>query len=39
MAIGERADLSVLQAVESRVLWLATSIIHHANSVRRTPPG
>ena len=39
MAIGERADLSVLQAVESRVLWLATSIIHHANSVRRTPSG
>ena len=39
MAIGERADLSVLQAVESRVLWLATSIIHHANRVRRTPSG
>ena len=31
--------LDVLQAVESRVLWLATSIIHHANRVRRTPSG
>ena len=33
------ARLDVLQAVESRVLWLATSIIHHANRVRRTPSG
>lgn len=39
MAITQRADLSVLQAVESRVLWLATSIIHHANKVRRTTSG
>ncbi len=39
MAISERADLSVLRAVESRVLWLATSIIHHANKVRSTPSG
>lgn len=39
MAIGERADLGVLQAVQSRVLWLATSIIHHANKVRKTPSG
>jgi pyruvate dehydrogenase E1 component len=39
MAITERADLSVLRAVESRVLWLATSIIHHANKVRQTPSG
>lgn len=34
-----RNRLDVLQAVESRVLWLATSIIHHANRVRRTPSG
>jgi len=39
MAITQRADLSLLRAVESRVLWLATSIIHHANKVRRTPSG
>jgi pyruvate dehydrogenase E1 component len=39
MAIGERVDLSVLEAVQSRVLWLATSIIHHANKVRVTPSG
>ena len=39
MAISERADLSVLRAVESRVLWLATSIIHHANRVRKTQSG
>jgi pyruvate dehydrogenase E1 component len=32
-------DLAVLEAVESRVLWLATSIVHHANRVRRTPSG
>jgi pyruvate dehydrogenase E1 component len=32
-------DLSVLRAVESRVLWLATSIIHHANRVRVTRSG
>ncbi|HEU4701129.1 MAG TPA: pyruvate dehydrogenase, partial [Conexibacter sp.] len=33
------ADLAVLEAVQSRVLWLATSIVHHANRVRRTPSG
>jgi len=33
------SGLDVLQAVESRVLWLATSIVHHANRVRRTPSG
>ncbi len=32
-------ELALLQAVESRVLWLAMSIIHHANKVRRTPSG
>src|ERR1700710_722203 len=29
----------LLQAVERRVLWLATSIVHHANKVRATPSG
>jgi pyruvate dehydrogenase E1 component len=31
--------LSALQAVQDRVLWLATSIIHEANRVRKTPSG
>lgn len=39
MAISERVDLNVLRAVESRVLWLATSIIHYANKVRSTSSG
>src|SRR3954453_3468797 len=35
-----RADLlATLAEVESRVLWLATSIIHHANKVRVTSSG
>src|SRR5829696_527796 len=38
-ATPARSRLDVLQAVESRVLWLATSIVHHANRVRRTPSG
>jgi pyruvate dehydrogenase E1 component len=33
------SDLAALEAVERRVLWLATSIIHHANKVRQTPSG
>src|ERR687886_38329 len=32
-------DLSTLEAVQDRVLWLATSIVHHANRVRKTPSG
>jgi pyruvate dehydrogenase E1 component len=32
-------ELATLEAVQDRVLWLATSIIHHANKVRRTPSG
>src|ERR1700759_2050557 len=32
-------DLATLEAVERRVLWLASSIIHHANKVRETPAG
>ena len=37
-ALADR-DLAALEAVESRVLWLATSIIHHANKVRTTSSG
>src|ERR1700756_2926653 len=33
------ADIAALEAVQDRVLWLATSIIHHANRVRQTAPG
>src|SRR4051812_29909269 len=32
-------DIATLDAVQRRVLWLATSIVHHANRVRRTPSG
>ena len=32
-------SLDVLDAVQRRVLWLATSIVHHANRVRETPSG
>lgn len=35
----EELDLDVLAAVEQRVLWLATSMIHHANRVRPNPSG
>jgi pyruvate dehydrogenase E1 component len=33
------ADLATLQAVERRVLWLATAIVHHANRVRENRSG
>jgi pyruvate dehydrogenase E1 component len=33
------SDVAVLDAVQRRVLWLATSIVHHANRVRATPSG
>src|SRR3954465_10825624 len=39
MASTTDTDLAVLQAVESRVLWLAISIVHHANRVRTTASG
>ena len=32
-------ELEVLAAVQRRVLWLATSIVHHANKVRETESG
>ncbi|HET8976880.1 MAG TPA: pyruvate dehydrogenase [Solirubrobacteraceae bacterium] len=36
----ERAvDIAALQAAQDRVLWLATSIIHHANRVRKVSSG
>jgi pyruvate dehydrogenase E1 component len=31
--------LAVLDSIQRRVLWLATSVIHHANRVRPTPSG
>jgi pyruvate dehydrogenase E1 component len=34
-----RPSLDTLEAVQRRVLWLATSIVHHANKVRETPSG
>src|SRR6201992_29232 len=34
-----RAELAVLEAIQDRVQWLATSIVHHANRVRKTTSG
>ncbi|MGB9378415.1 MAG: pyruvate dehydrogenase, partial [Mycobacteriales bacterium] len=39
MAGDRAATLATLEAVQNRVLWLATSIVHHANRVRSTPSG
>jgi pyruvate dehydrogenase E1 component len=33
------SNLPVLESVQDRVLWLATSIVHHANRVRKTESG
>jgi pyruvate dehydrogenase E1 component len=33
------SSLAALEAVERRVLWLATSMVHHANRVRTTSSG
>src|SRR5271165_235267 len=33
------ASLEALDAVQRRVLWLAVSLVHHANKVRVTPSG
>src|SRR5579875_3403321 len=35
----ESSSIATLEAVQDRVLWLATSIIHHANKVRRSGSG
>jgi pyruvate dehydrogenase E1 component len=32
-------ELKLLGHIQDRVLWLATSIVHHANKVRETPSG
>ena len=32
-------DLQILQAIERRVLWLSTYMIHHANKIRQNPDG
>src|SRR5215211_5697726 len=32
-------DLETLEAVQRRVLWLATAIVHHANRVRKNRSG
>jgi pyruvate dehydrogenase E1 component len=37
--VNNTDDLKLLEAVERRVLWLSTSIVHHANKVRQTPSG
>jgi pyruvate dehydrogenase E1 component len=35
----ETGGLDVLESLQRRVLWLAMSIVHHANKVRRTDSG
>jgi pyruvate dehydrogenase E1 component len=37
--VAAPVDLQTLQAVERRVLWLATAIVHHANRVRENRSG
>lgn len=37
--VSEGSALATLEAVQDRVLWLATSIIHHANKVRPSSSG
>src|ERR687885_1450240 len=32
-------DLAVLESIQRRVLWLSTSIVHHANHVRANVDG
>jgi pyruvate dehydrogenase E1 component len=38
-AAPSQPSLETLETVQRRVLWLATSIVHHANKVRDTPSG
>ena len=38
-AIAVEPSAEVLRAVERRVLWLATSIVHHANKIRENTSG
>ena len=37
--IGPAPSLDALEAVQRRVLWLATSMVHHANRIRKTSSG
>jgi pyruvate dehydrogenase E1 component len=39
LAVRTEADLQTLDRVQRRVLWLATSIVHHANRVRENRSG
>jgi pyruvate dehydrogenase E1 component len=38
-ALSTPAEIEALERIADRVLWLATSIVHHANKVRETPSG
>src|ERR1700682_4674243 len=35
----QQTDAAALEAIQRRVLWLAVSIVHHANKVRATSSG
>jgi pyruvate dehydrogenase complex dehydrogenase (E1) component len=35
----EPSHIDVLRAIELRVLWLSTAMVHHANKVRTDPSG
>ncbi|HVW16860.1 MAG TPA: pyruvate dehydrogenase, partial [Solirubrobacteraceae bacterium] len=39
MAVEAQVDIATLEAVQDRVLWLATSLVHHANKGRQTSSG
>jgi pyruvate dehydrogenase E1 component len=39
VAATEQASLETFDAVQKKVLWLATSMIHHANKIRRSDSG
>ncbi|HEX3736671.1 MAG TPA: pyruvate dehydrogenase [Solirubrobacterales bacterium] len=36
---NQSTDTATLESVQRRVLWLTTSIVHHANKVRQSPSG
>ncbi len=38
-SLPSQRDIDILESVQQRVLWIATSIVHHANKVRETPSG
>ncbi|WP_185982043.1 transketolase-like TK C-terminal-containing protein [Gordonia rubripertincta] len=37
--LGAAPELAALESIQQRVLWLSTSMIHHANRVRPNPSG